>query len=67
MITGTHTSLSEAPEVRGLQLFGRAAAPEGVTVANPAFDVTPARLVAAIVTERGVHRPPYDRSLWHES
>ena len=53
-----------AEEVRGLQLFGRAAAPEGVPVANPAFDVTPARLVAAIVTERGVHRPPYDRSLW---
>ena len=53
-----------ADEVRGLSLFGRAAAPEGVPVANPAFDVTPARLVAAIVTERGVHRPPYDRSLW---
>jgi len=30
---------------------------------NPAFDVTPAALVAAIVTERGVHRPPYAESL----
>jgi methylthioribose-1-phosphate isomerase len=30
---------------------------------NPAFDVTPAGLIAAIVTERGVHRPPYARSL----
>ena len=30
---------------------------------NPAFDVTPASLVDAIVTELGVHRPPYDRSL----
>jgi methylthioribose-1-phosphate isomerase len=30
---------------------------------NPAFDVTPAALVTAIVTEHGVHRPPYDRSL----
>lgn len=30
---------------------------------NPAFDVTPAGLVAAIVTEAGVHRPPYDESL----
>ncbi len=29
---------------------------------NPAFDVTPAELVSAIVTERGVHRPPYDFS-----
>jgi len=30
---------------------------------NPAFDVTPAALIAAIVTEAGVHRPPYERSL----
>jgi methylthioribose-1-phosphate isomerase len=30
---------------------------------NPAFDVTPAELIAAIVTERGVHRPPYEDSL----
>jgi methylthioribose-1-phosphate isomerase len=30
---------------------------------NPAFDVTPAALIAAIVTENGVHRPPYDESL----
>jgi methylthioribose-1-phosphate isomerase len=30
---------------------------------NPAFDVTPAALIAAIVTERGVHRPPYEGSL----
>ena len=30
---------------------------------NPAFDVTPAGLVSAIVTERGVHRPPYEESL----
>jgi methylthioribose-1-phosphate isomerase len=30
---------------------------------NPAFDVTPAELVAAIVTEEGVHRPPYEASL----
>jgi methylthioribose-1-phosphate isomerase len=30
---------------------------------NPAFDVTPAALIAAIVTEEGVHRAPYERSL----
>jgi methylthioribose-1-phosphate isomerase len=30
---------------------------------NPAFDVTPAALIAAIVTEEGVHRPPYEESL----
>jgi methylthioribose-1-phosphate isomerase len=30
---------------------------------NPAFDVTPAALISAIVTEEGVHRPPYEESL----
>src|SRR5262249_24593509 len=37
--------------------FGRQTAPEGVTVYNPAFDVTPAHLIAGIVTEKGVIRP----------
>lgn len=52
-----------AEEMRGVGLFGRPAAPGEAPVANPAFDRTPARLVSAIVTERGVHRPPYERSL----
>ena len=37
--------------------FGRQTAPEGIDVYNPAFDVTPARLIAALITERGVIRP----------
>ncbi|MBX7166089.1 MAG: S-methyl-5-thioribose-1-phosphate isomerase [Pirellulales bacterium] len=37
--------------------FGRQTAPEGIQVYNPAFDVTPARLIAAIICERGVIRP----------
>jgi len=44
-------------------LFGTPVAPEGVRVRNPAFDVTPARYIAAIVTERGVARPPFAASL----
>jgi methylthioribose-1-phosphate isomerase len=52
-----------AEEVRGLALMGLPAAPPDAPVVNPAFDLTPARLVSAIVTEQGVHRPPYDRSL----
>jgi methylthioribose-1-phosphate isomerase len=40
------------------QGFGRRTAPEGVRVWNPAFDVTPARLVTAIVTEAGIVREP---------
>jgi methylthioribose-1-phosphate isomerase len=38
-------------------------APEGVPVANPAFDVTPARYIAAIITERGLARAPFEQSL----
>ncbi len=37
--------------------YGRATAPEGVDVYNPAFDVTPADLIAGIITERGIIRP----------
>ncbi len=38
-------------------------APEGVKVYNPAFDVTPAELISAIVTEKGIVRPPYGATL----
>lgn len=38
-------------------------APDGLGAYNPAFDVTPAELIAAIITEQGVARPPYTRSL----
>jgi methylthioribose-1-phosphate isomerase len=38
-------------------------APPGVKVHNPAFDVTPARLISAIITEHGVLEPPYPRSI----
>jgi methylthioribose-1-phosphate isomerase len=39
------------------QSFGRRTAPSGVNVYNPAFDVTPARLITAIICERGVIEP----------
>jgi len=37
--------------------------PAGAKVRNPAFDVTPAKYITAIITERGVARPPFDVSL----
>ncbi len=43
--------------------FGRQTAPDGVRFYNPAFDVTPAALVTALITERGVVRPPYRENL----
>jgi len=42
---------------------GKPVAPEGVEVFNPAFDITPAELVTAIITERGVAYPPFVESL----
>jgi methylthioribose-1-phosphate isomerase len=44
-------------------VFGVHVAPDEIAVANPAFDVTPARYVTAIVCERGVAKAPYEESL----
>jgi len=44
-------------------VFGVPIAPENIGVENPAFDVTPARYVTAIICERGVARPPFEESL----
>jgi methylthioribose-1-phosphate isomerase len=51
-------SAREVTHVGGVQL-----APEGAHVWNPAFDVTPHELIAAIITERGIFRAPYLESL----
>jgi methylthioribose-1-phosphate isomerase len=45
------------------EFAGKRIAPKGVATFNPAFDVTPAALVTAIITERGVAYPPYRESL----
>jgi methylthioribose-1-phosphate isomerase len=44
-------------------IAGRQMTPDGVEIENPAFDVTPAKYVAAIITERGIARAPYTESL----
>ncbi len=44
-------------------VFGVQVAPVGTDVRNPAFDVTPNRYVTAIITEKGVARAPYEKSL----
>ena len=51
-------SPKEITEFRGKRIT-----PKGVGVFNPAFDVTPAELVTAIITERGIARPPFGASL----
>jgi len=60
---GSHIPIEERnpDEVRTLQ--GIPITPEHVPVANPAFDVTPHRYISAIITDRGVARPPYSETL----
>jgi methylthioribose-1-phosphate isomerase len=43
--------------------FGKQTAPSDVHVYNPAFDVTPARYIAGIITEKGIIRPPYPKNI----
>ncbi|MBI2167508.1 MAG: S-methyl-5-thioribose-1-phosphate isomerase [Candidatus Omnitrophica bacterium] len=43
--------------------FGKRTAPAGIRTENPAFDVTPHKLIAAFITEKGVLNPPYSKSL----
>jgi methylthioribose-1-phosphate isomerase len=57
--TGSGITIEDRAEPEVLYVAGTRVAPEGATARNPAFDVTPAALVTAIVTERGVLRPPY--------
>ncbi len=44
-------------------IAGKQMVPDGVEIENPAFDVTPAKYVTAIITERGIARAPYEDSL----
>ena len=52
-----------AEEVLDLQAAGQRVAPENARARNPAFDITPHRVITAIVTENGVVYPPYDKNL----
>lgn len=55
--SGSTIPIEQRASDEAAQLFGQRIAPEGVSYLHPAFDVTPASLVTAIVTERGVFRP----------
>jgi methylthioribose-1-phosphate isomerase len=55
--SGAEIPIEQRDPLEVTHSFGRQIAPEGVAVYNPAFDVTPAELIAAIICERGVIRP----------
>jgi methylthioribose-1-phosphate isomerase len=61
--TGDAIPIEERPAVEVTHHGGKQLTPHGVGICNPAFDVTPAKYVTAIFTERGVLRAPYAESL----
>jgi methylthioribose-1-phosphate isomerase len=61
--TGEAIPIEERPACEVTHHGGKQLTPYGVGICNPAFDVTPAKYIAAIFTERGVLRPPFEESL----
>ncbi len=60
---GTKIPIEERSSTEVTHLGGKQIAPTGVDVRNPAFDVTPAKYITAIITERGVAKAPFGESL----
>lgn len=60
---GSRIPIEERDATEVTHIRGNRIAPEGIGVFNPAFDVTPSSLITAIITEKGVHKPPFDVSL----
>jgi methylthioribose-1-phosphate isomerase len=60
---GSQIPIEERPAAEVTGYRGTRWAPEGVSVRNPAFDVTPAELVTAIISEKGIASPPYRESI----
>jgi len=63
MPDGSKIPIEQRSATEVTHLAGKRIAPEGVKVENPAFDVTPAKYITAIITERGVAKAPYEESL----
>lgn len=61
--SGSEIPIEERGAGEVVSLAGKRVAPEDVDVFSPAFDVTPNELISAIITEKGIHRPPYQQSL----
>ena len=60
---GADIEVEQRPAAEVSTLGGQTVAPEGAGVWNPAFDVTPAALVTAFITDAGVLRPPFEQSI----
>lgn len=60
---GTHIPIEERSHDEVTHVGGVRLAPAGIRVANPAFDVTPARYISGIVTEKGIVRAPFTENI----
>jgi methylthioribose-1-phosphate isomerase len=60
---GAHIPIEQRAAREVTHMAGKQIAPDGIRVENPAFDVTPHRYIAAIITERGIAKTPYSESL----
>jgi methylthioribose-1-phosphate isomerase len=67
LATGKRIPIEERPaeEVTAVSFQGEAVFPKGAAVRNPAFDLTPHKLISAWVTERGIIYPPFSKNLSH--
>ena len=61
--TGAEIVIEERGEEEVTFFGARRTGPEGIAVRNPAFDVTPADLIAGFITEKGIVRPPFKENL----
>lgn len=61
--SGDHIPIEERNPEEVTHIAGVRVAPEGIRVANPAFDVTPARYITGIITEKGIIYPPFEVGL----
>ena len=64
IFTGDEIKIEERPGEEITHIGEYQITPDGTQVANPAFDVTPARYITAIITERGITRPPFVKNLY---
>jgi len=58
LLKGEEVLIEERDKREVLEIFGKRIAPEGVNALNPSFDITPAEIIKAIITEKGVLWPP---------
>jgi methylthioribose-1-phosphate isomerase len=59
-LSGDMIKIEERDKKEVLEIFGKRIAHEKAQVYSPAFDITPSNLITAIITEKGIHYPPFD-------